>query len=316
MEPLTAILRSLRLKSALLSRAVLTGRWGIHTRGASRPIFHGIVEGRALILRDGAPTALLLEAGDLVVLPRGDPHSLLSHEGVCTVPVTSLQPEHTGRGMVETVRYGSPGDTTRVVCGVFALDHPVAEGLIELLPEVMIARPGKGARLLWAKATLELLDEEVQREDAVGNVTSLADSLFVHSLSMVAGGNAGASSLLAAARDEQIGRALALIHGHPEQPWAAADLASKVGMSRSRFFERFTELVGEPPARYITRWRVHTAADLMRRQAFSVAEVAERVGYSSEDALSKVFKRHLGVSPSSYRRAQQDEAKAAARSLS
>jgi transcriptional regulator GlxA family with amidase domain len=119
---------------------------------------------------------------------------------------------------------------------------------------------------------------------------------------VAAAANAPASGLLAAARDEQIGRALALVHADPSQDWSAAELASKVGMSRTRFFDRFSELVGEPPARYVARWRVHAAADLLRHGSLSMMEVAEKVGYSSEDALARAFKRHVGVGPGEYRR--------------
>jgi transcriptional regulator GlxA family with amidase domain len=107
---------------------------------------------------------------------------------------------------------------------------------------------------------------------------------------------------LAALQDDRVGKALALVHAEPGGRWSAESLATRVGMSRSRFFERFTELVGEPPARYIARWRLHAAAEMLRREKMSVAQVAEHVGYGSEDALARLFKRHLGMSPSAYRR--------------
>jgi transcriptional regulator GlxA family with amidase domain len=130
----------------------------------------------------------------------------------------------------------------------------------------------------------------------------LCDALFVHGVVTAAANEETASSILAAAKDPSIGRALALVHEDPSRDWSAPELASSVGMSRTQFFAKFTELVGEPPARYVARWRVQAAADLMRSRRLSTAEIAERVGYSSEDALARVFRRYLGMTPGQWRR--------------
>lgn len=154
-------------------------------------------------------------------------------------------------------------------------------------------------------STLALLDEEDWSDTSATGVRSLVDSVFVHVLGAAADKLQSKSSLLAAARDQQIGRALALIHGEPGRAWSVSELAQCVGLSRTKFFDRFTELVGEPPAKYIARWRVHAAADLMRRPEMSTAQVAELVGYSSEDALAKVFRRYVGMTPAQWKRKQE-----------
>jgi AraC-like DNA-binding protein len=302
MDALAAVLRSLRLKSAIISRANLGGRWGIGTLGIpGAMIFHGVLEGRCHVARDVEPDATHeLRTGDIVVLTRGDPHRLVSERGASVVPITSL-PMHTPHG-VPYLEWGSGADRTRVLCGTFALDHPAASTVIDLLPSVLVAESDSAARRKWIDATLALLEEEIARRGATANVASLADSIFVHVLTSAATKEATASGLIAAVADEQLAPALAYIHAQPSRAGNVAKIAARVGMSRTRFFERFTELVGEPPARYITRWRVHAAADLLRRKSLSTQEVAEKVGYASEDALTRAFRRTLGVSPSAYRR--------------
>jgi len=303
MEALSTILRSLRLRSAVLSRAHLRGRWCVHTTGATRMLFHGVVQGRCSLVRDTDPHVFELQAGDIIVLALGDAHRIAAEPGLPPVPISTLPARP---GPVPLLEYGTVGQCTRIVCGTFELDHPASASVKALLPAVMCAHPADAASRAWAAATLALLEQELERSEPSPTITSLADSLFVHALSRAAQQPApGASNLLAAVRDEQIGRALSLVHDHPGHAWSASGLAQAVGMSRTRFFDRFTELVGEPPARYVARWRVHAAADLMRRKTLSTAEIAEKVGYSSEDALAKVFKKYVGKSPREYRRERE-----------
>jgi AraC-like DNA-binding protein len=303
MDAFAAVLRSLRLQSAIISRASLGGRWGVGTLGIpGAMIFHGVLAGRCLVSRDAEPDAMReLRPGDIVVMTRGDSHRLVSERGAPIVPITSL-PMHTAHG-VPFLEWGSGDARTRILCGTFALDHPAASTVVDLLPPILLAAADTAARRKWIDATLALLEEELAREGATANVTSLADSILVHVLTTSASAReAPQPGLIAAVSDEQLAPALAYIHAQPSRAGNVAKIAARVGMSRTRFFERFTELVGEPPARYITRWRVHAAADLLRRKTLSTQEVAEKVGYSSEDALTRVFRRYLGVSPSAYRR--------------
>jgi AraC-like DNA-binding protein len=186
--------------------------------------------------------------------------------------------------------------------------------MLSLLPNVMHVSGGGGAADEAATTgTLRLLDEELRcgGPGAETMVERLADVLFARVLRQyVVGAPERARGWSAAIHDGSIGRALALIHTDPAGGWSAGALAARVGMSRTRFFERFTELVGDPPARYLARSRVSAAVDLMRRRDLSTAEVASRVGYSSEKAFTKVFKRYLGASPSEYRRRLWDPAPA------
>ncbi len=302
MSPLATVLRSVRLQSAVISRARLTGRWGVRSSGIPRAmVFHAVLTGRCFARREvdaGIPNEL--EPGDLVLFTRGDAHRVMHEAGSAVVQITQLPVRRTAR-VPEVVGGSDEGETTRLLCGTFVLDHPASGYLIDLLPPVIVARPDSEARRRWAQATLALVDEEIDREQGDGSATVLADSLFVHVLSCCAEDGGG---LLAAARDEQMARAIALIHRNPGGVPSVPEIAASVGMSRTRFFERFTTLVGEPPARYVARFRVFAAADLLRRRTLSTAQVAEKVGYGSEDALAKVFKRYFGVAPGEYRRMQ------------
>jgi AraC-like DNA-binding protein len=302
MEGLDAVFRSLRLRSAVLSLAHLSGAWAISTPGTQvgEMIFHGVTRGRGVFRRSGDDTAVALEAGDVAFVPQGHAHSLASTDGVEVVPIAQIQA--TMLGSVAVFRHGSPGEETRIVCGKCTLDHPAAASVIELLPPALVSRPEQATQRRWLAATVDLLADEVETHGSTPQSASLTEAVFLHLVGASALRADQRGGLLAAARDEQIGRALAMIHGEPSNDWSAVDLAARVGMSRTRFFERFTELVGEPPAKYVARWRVLAAADLLRDRALSTQIVAERVGYSSEDALGRAFKRHMGMSLGEWRR--------------
>lgn len=306
-DGLTAILRSLRLTSAFLSRAELRGRWSV--LGGPIPnkmIFHGVAEGECYVRRIADGETRHLRAGDVVVLTRGDLHCMSSeprlpdHDGT---PIDKLPARREKDGLV--VHSGTLGAETRIVCGTFSLDHPAHVSLIDLLPPMLVGKPQAEARRRWSTATVALIEDELRTRGVTPDTTALADSLFVSAMTSAADeSRGGPSSLLAAARDERIGRALSLIHSEPSRAWTAATLAGETAMSRTRFFDRFTELVGEPPAKYMARWRALVAADLLRQRKLSTLEIAERVGYSDEDALSKVFKRYMGITPAEYRRVE------------
>jgi AraC-like DNA-binding protein len=301
MEALAAVFRSLRLRSAVLSVAEMTGTWGVSSPGlVGTMIFHGVTRGRCVLRRDGDSHSHALEAGEVVFLPRGHAHGLTSAAGVAMIALDEVAT--TMLGPVAVLRGGSAGDETHVVCGKCTVDHPAAASVIELLPPVLVSRPEQETRRRWLSATIALLEEEVRARGSTPQSVSLTDSVFLHLVGECAARGDQPGGLIAAARDEQIGRALVLIHGAPSRDWSVVDLAGRVGMSRTRFFERFTELMGEPPAKYVGRWRVLAAADLLRDRALSLQIVAERVGYSSEDSLGRAFKRHMGMSVGEWRR--------------
>jgi AraC-like DNA-binding protein len=299
MDPLSDLLGALRLESSMISMGFFTAPWAVSTEPLSFPVFHAVLEGQAWLLRPGEP--LLLGPGDVVVLASGDGHCLSSAPaGVSEVSVRSL-PRQVAPGGAVRVEHGGGGSLTRILCGTFRMQHAAAEGLLSLLPRVL-RLPTAGPELA---ATLQLMAAELTafRPGAAAAITRLIDLLFIHLLRReVADLPTNAQGLLGALGDAQVAQAMTLMHRRPAEGWSVASLADQVGLSRSSFAARFTERVGLPPLAYLTRWRIHTAARLLQDDRLSTAEVAERVGYSAEDAFVRAFRRVMGVTPSVWRR--------------
>lgn len=299
-DALSLILKSVRLRSTVLSLAELQRPFAVSTSGApGRAIFHALTCGTAELAVGDATHALA--EGDVVIVTHGEPHTLRDREGT---PVSPLRWLRVVEGPIPIARHGGPGPRTDVLCGAFALDHAAAESFLALLPPLLHLRAADAppARAEWMRATVALVIAELSggEEGGAARATRLCDAILAQALSAT---RIDASrGWLAALHDPAIGRALAAIHEDPRTRWDATVLAERVGMSRTRFFARFTELVGEPPAAYLSRWRVQVAADLLRREDPSTAQLAEETGYASEEAFCRVFRRHLGVTPAEYRR--------------
>ncbi|MCA9713575.1 MAG: AraC family transcriptional regulator [Myxococcales bacterium] len=310
-DALSYVLGSLRLSGSLFSRAELDSPWSIRSRGRDGGIFHAVVRGRCWARIDGAGEPVALERGDIVVLPGGHAHVMCDDLERPPVPLTSLPARREpGARSVPTVEIRSGGPRTSLLCGRFDFErsdvHPVLSGL----PPLLHLRGGD-ERGAWMPAMLQLMVEELEsgRAGAELVVTRLADVLVTKAARAVlerppAEGPGALRGWLRGLTDPHVGHALGLVHREPSRPWTAASLAAEVGLSRSGLFDRFSELVGEPPTRYLTRWRMHVASVALRtEQQLSVAEVADRVGYTSESAFSKAFKRITGSTPSAFRRA-------------
>ncbi|MEM9454042.1 MAG: AraC family transcriptional regulator [Myxococcota bacterium] len=304
-DALREVLRSFRLETSVMSRAHLGSPWAVSTQGLPGAIFHAVVEGECHLRPDNGPAPLCLGPGDVALLTRGDPHVLSDGGGSIPAPLGQLAMRNDGR-CVETLEYGGSGEQTRIICGSFALRHAGGDVMLSALPPVMHARGrGSGGVGAWLDTTIDMLAHELDRRSPGAEimVARLTDVLVIHLLrACVEQAPERGGGWLSALRDERIGRAIATMHHDPGGKWTASSLASRAGMSRSSFFARFSELVGESPARYLARWRMWVAADLLAQQSLSLGELAERVGYSSEDAFSRVFKKVIGVSPVQYRR--------------
>ncbi len=303
-DALSQILRSMRLSTGLISRGRFTAPWAVHTGANRSAIFHAVVEGSCQVKRDLDLQPLSLQAGELVVFTHGDAHTVSDGQGTRPRPIASL-PRRLEGGLA-LVEHGGGGARTRTLCGHFSLEH-AASPLEGLLPPVILIQRRQSQVVEWLDTTLDLiafeLDNRRQGSDEI--LTRLTEILFVqilrsHALALAP----GEGGWLGSVRDPRIARALALLHDAPERSWTAAGLARAVGMSRSGFYTRFTELVAESPNRYLTRWRMRVAMDLLQRRDLSTLEVAERVGYSSEDAFSRAFRRTMGLTPSAWRRAR------------
>jgi len=303
MDALADILRALRIESSIISHGRFAAPWAVSTKGAAGAIFHASIKGDCIVRLEGSRKRVELEEGDVALVSRGEAHLTCSALRVTPTPVTQIG-RRDGSGGVALVEHGEGEATTELICGAFVVDHAAAHVLLELLPP-LIHIPASAGRADWLKATLSLLAAEVEAQQSGQDevISRLAEVLVVHLLRQyflsVPAEQAG---WIGALRDQQIGRALAFMHGEPQIPWSAEELATKVGMSRASFFSRFCSLVGEPPARYLTRWRMSTAADLLHRnQQLSLGQVASKVGYRSEEAFGRAFRRQMGLTPREYR---------------
>lgn len=210
-----------------------------------------------------------------------------------------------GAGGPELRCYAGSGGTTLLHCGLFDIDPQRGYPLLTMLPSVIHIKGADGHAAPWLDMTLRFLASEVAAERPGRELVlrRLTDMLFIQVVrSWAETDGAPSHGWLAALRDPQIGAAIALIHRRPEHAWTVAKLAAAVHMSRSAFAARFAQLVGDPPLRYLRRWRMQKAMDLLRHSERRVAEVAVAVGYESEVAFSQAFKREVGYAPQDYRR--------------
>ncbi len=308
-DTLSDVLSRLRVQGSIFSRARCAAPWGVHTAGGSAAIFHVIVRGAGWVrLRDEAePRAF--RAGDLILFPRGDAHVLSDAPRRRTVSIVEL-----ARAAAEDadglplVRCGGQGPETDILCGSITLARDGADFLLSSLPRMIHVGAGAGETARWLDSTMRLLASEVDgaRPGAGLLVARLAEMLLVQLLRAWIEASdrredEAASGWLGALADPALARAMDHMHRSPARAWTAAELARRAGMSRSAFYERFNAAVGVSPASYLLRWRMCLARMALRRGQEGLAGVAEQVGYSSEAAFSRAFKRHVGLSPSSWR---------------
>lgn len=299
-DPLGAALHHLRMDGAWYFRSELTEPWRLDLPPMADCLwFHVVTAGRYWLSVPGQPPRQV-SPGELVLVPHGQGHELCSEPGLPAPPVIQDIPHEYVSERYAILRHGGGGVPTSLVCGAVRFDHPTGYGLMARLPRLMaVADPA-------LDATLRLLAAEARELRPGGEtvITRLADVLVIQAIRSWLGSDPAArAGWLGALRDPQVGRAVALVHREPARAWTVASLASAVAMSRSAFAARFTELVGEPVMQYVTRWRMHVAVGRLRSGEASVAAVARQLGYQSEAAFSRAFKRIAGVSPGSVRRA-------------
>lgn len=292
----------LRLRGDGLCSVQLTAPWGLSFPAEGGIYLHFFQQSGCLLQRAGSEEVLAVSAGDLVILSDGCAHHLVDSLGGPVVPIRSIATKRTG--FLTRLHHGGGGRATHLLGGKFFFDERLRVALPGFPPPVLHVRGSRGTPPEWLGITMRFLAAEAER-DALGRsiaISSLIDVLFVQAVRhWLQTQSEGPRGWMGALRDPQISSALVLMHQRPDAPWDVKTLANKVGMSRSSFAQRFVELVGESPNRYLTRWRVHHAARLLSASGMTVAEAAARVGYNSEAAFSRIFKRYMGVPPTTFR---------------
>ena len=303
-DPLGEALHFLRMNGAFYCRSELTAPWGMTMMPMPGYIWFHVVPSGRFWLEAGGGDPTLLQAGDLGLVPHGEGHVLRSEPGVAVPGVLDLEREEIS-DRYEILRHGGGGAPTTLICGAVRFDHPAARNLVEILPAVLHVEASSSPELEWMQSTLRLMAAEAKelRPGGEAIITRLGDILVVQAIrSWIETDPASQSGWLGALRDRQIGRALSLIHRDPARDWTVAALADELAMSRSAFAARFTELVDEPAMQYVTRWRMQVAVSALREEGATVAELASRLGYRSEAAFARAFKRVIGVPPGAIKR--------------
>src|SRR5262245_50924210 len=313
MDALSDLLRVVRLTGGLFLEAEFSAPWSVTSQvgpedcrvvlaDPARVIaFHYVISGTLQLQIDRDPP-LEVRGGNIVMLPRNDAHTLASQRGLKAVnPEQFIQVDPGG---LARIRYGGGGNVTRIVCGFVGTQadcHP----LIDALPSTLVLDLNGKASGEWIFSSFRYAAQELAAARA-GSATVLAklsELMFVEALRCYLESlPADERGWLAGHRDPAIGRALALLHSEPARQWTAEELARHVFLSRSTFADRFTALIGAPPITHLTRWRMQVAAQRLRESHRSVAQISADVGYESEIAFARAFKRQCSMSPARWRK--------------
>jgi AraC-like DNA-binding protein len=321
MDAFSEVLSGVRLKGAMFFSAEFSAPWRLSTPhcrllaptlapGAAHiAIYHLVVDGAARASVNGGPE-IALSPGDIVVFPHGDPHELSAGTGTALVESAAVL-QRIATGDLSPMHAGGGGATTRFVCGYLTLDPLLCGPILDSLPPMLTVNVRTDRSGHWLEqAILHLLEEAASdRAGSDAMLAKMSEALFVDTLRRyVAHLPDQTTGWLAGARDSAVGKSLALLHRRPEHPWTIAELAAAVGLSRSSLVERFTRYLAEPPMAYLTGWRLRLAAEALTASSKGIADIAAAVGYESEAAFNRAFKRVFGVPPARYRRQSREPA--------
>lgn len=293
------VLRGVHLRSSVYFRAEFRAPWGVSIADHGT-VFHIVERGRCCLLPKGEAKPIPLSAGDLVVVTRGDAHSVSSMPPTPAVNFFDLV-ECNAAYKDRIIRAGGKGPVTKFVCGGMEFENGRTNPLLFVLPPFLHVKATQARGHSWLRLTVEhvLSELTIGGAGAAEVVTRLTDILFIEAVRWYFEKNADTAEFgwLAAVRDEQIGRALALLHAYPGERWTISSLARSVALSRSALAGKFTELLGEPPLRYLTRLRIDAAARRLRSSDDKLSAVAAAAGYESVTAFTRAFRRHMGMTP-------------------
>lgn len=303
-DPLADALGSLRMDGMFYCPSELTAPWGVDLPYMADCLWFHVVTSGACTVRDADGAEHSVRSGDVIVFPHGGGHLAYDRPHAATPVVFDLPHEYMSE-QYAIMRHGGGGELTTLTCGVVRFGHPAARNLIEMLPEMIHVRTSdEPENWHWFPGLLALMGAETRAPKAGGEavVTRLCDILVIQAIrSWIDSAPDAQHGWIGALRDPVVGRAIAMIHKDPARQWTVDVLSDEVAMSRSGFSSRFTDLVGESPKQYVTRWRMQVAEERLRGTDASILEIATSLGYGSEAAFSRAFKRVVGTPPSQVR---------------
>jgi AraC-like DNA-binding protein len=268
--------------------------------------FHAVMSGSCwAAMDDKSVSPILVEAGDVVVFPGGAANVLSSERGERSEPNMALYYNPVDDQLPFTLIHGGGGEErTRFICGFFGCDIRPFNPLLAALPPMLCARkPTDGSSWVTDLFPRVLAEGGNRRAGGETVLAKLSELMFVEVLRRhIETLPAHSSGWLAGLRDPQIGAALKLIHAHPAQDWTLEQLAREVGLSRTTFASRFAELVQMPPMQYLAKWRLQLASRRLELPGVSIAQVGAEIGYESEAAFNRAFKKFVGVTPGAWRK--------------
>jgi AraC-like DNA-binding protein len=300
MDPLTDLLSLARVESVCHGRLDATGPWGLRFEAAPQAKFTLVSHGETWLEVAGIPGLVQLEAGDFLLLGPGREFSLRDHP---ESPVVDFDDVLRARMLGSTLRIGGGGLPSTLMCGKFAFDQSYARPLIDLLPPIVHLR-GERSQTPALRATVELLWMESANSAFSSQMVlnRLADVLFLQAIrAYLADSHPSKPAWMAALADPQIGASIRGMHAEVARDWTVAELAAAAGMSRSAYAQRFKQLLGEAPLEYLTKWRMFRACELLRQSERKLVDVALAVGYDSDGAFIRAFKRVFGIAPGQFR---------------
>lgn len=294
-DPLSEVVTLLQPGLRRSKVVAAAGRWGVRQAATGQPVYCVILEGQCVLAVDGEEP-LLLQAGDFVLVPVWRDTLLRGMDTPLSNDV-DREPTLLPDGTYRQGHQDGPPDL-RMLAGICTFDSPDATLLVSLLPRHVLVRGD--ARL---STLVQLVSDESRQQRPARDVVlaRLLEVLFIEALRSNAGTDAS-PGLLRGLADARLGVAIRHMHEDPTRAWTVAQLAKAAALSRSSFFERFSRAVGVAPMEYLLAWRMAIAKNLLRRKEGTVAEVAERVGYSSASTFSVAFARHVGMPPMRFAR--------------
>jgi AraC-like DNA-binding protein len=331
MDVLSEVLKAVRLDGALFHNAEFSAPWCVHQAASCTVasyisptskhviIYHLVTEGRGYARLEEDERSVPLIAGDIVIFPHGDPHILGNGSPVKPKPVDYQEAlQRMFSEGLKVSRLGGGGEITKFICGYLSCEPELSGVFLGGLPSIMKVNIRDDESGQWLENSIRY---SVGHADASspGNQTVLAklsEVLFVETLRRyIALLPREQTGWLAGVRNREVGRVLALLHRQPANPWTIATLAKEVGVSRSVLTDRFRSYLSETPIAYLTRWRLRLGAQMLKSTNSAVAQIAADVGYESEPAFNRAFKREFGLPPARFRTQSKSSAGSALRHI-